>query len=82
MINATSLSGSVVAHELADLELRRGPRVLGDPDRLAVHQHVERALGAAEVEDDGSRAPAAGNRERAPVDAGLVLLGHVRRWIV
>ncbi len=72
---------AVVANEAADVELRRRAGVLRDPDRLAVHQDVERTLGAAEVEDDRARAPAAGDRERPPVHTGLVLLGHVRRQI-
>ena len=50
-----------VAHEVGDVELGRRARVLRDPDRLAVHQHVEHALDAAEVEHDRARPPAAGH---------------------
>ncbi len=72
---------TVVVDEPADVELGRRAGILRDSDRLTVHQQVQHALRAAEVEDDRARAPAPRDRERPPVDARLVLLGNVRRQL-
>jgi hypothetical protein len=80
--DGNELVRAVVAYEVADVELGGRPCVLGDADRLAVHENVEHAFSAGEVQHDGPRPPAARNRERPPVDTGLVLLRHLRRRIV
>ncbi len=71
----------VVVDELRDVELGRRLRVLGQSDRLPVDEHVENALERAEVQHDGPALPPARHPEATPVDAGLVLVGHVRRQI-
>ena len=79
--DGVQLVRSVVVDELRDVELGRRLRVLREANRLAVHQHMEDTLERPEVEDDWAPLPPPRHVEAAPVDAGLVLLGHVRRQV-
>ena len=76
------LVSPAAADEVGDVELRRRPRVLCDPDRVAVDHDVQHPFGTSEAQNDPPPGPAARDRERAPVDAGRILLGHERRRLL
>ena len=65
--------------ETREVELRGGSRVLGQPDRVAVHQDVEHPLDAPEVEHDSPARPLAREPEVAAIQARRITLGHGRR---
>ena len=48
-------------------------------DPAAVHRHRDAAVGAADLEQRAATAPPRRHRERPPVDARRVVLGHRRR---
>ena len=64
--------------EVGDVELGRGSRVLGEPHRPSVDDHVEHPFDAAEMQHDTTPAPSARQGERAAVEPRRIVLGHVR----
>ena len=70
--------GPVGVDEVGDVELGGGSRVLGEPDRPSVDDHVEHPFDAAEMQHDSPPAPSARQGERAAVEPRRIVLGHVR----